>query len=216
MSKNLKKLLSLSGKPLRSTVPGFPRTLLEEYALGGELYSMLSALNGFFTFESALHVFPLGTGEGMDLEVWNSASLWRSEYGGMADHLLFFSEDCFGHQFALHGSSVVTFNPETGEIADFASSLEDWAGQILDDYENLTGYPLIHEWQQQHGPIPPDHRLAPSIPFILGGDYSLANLYLAHSVALMRFNASLAVQIKDLPDGAPVNLKILPPSKDGG
>ena len=188
--------------------------LAEEHELGLELYGILKTLNGFFVFESALHVFPLGLGESMDLESWNSASLWRAEYGDMAQGLLLFSEDSFGHQFAIHGGSILSFNPETGETAKFAPSLEVWAERILCDFEALTGYPLIHEWQQRHGPIPIDHRLAPRIPFVLGGEYSLANLYLANSIALMRFNASLARQIRNIPDGVPVNLKILSSDRD--
>lgn len=210
MPGRLKRLLSIASPPFRPSLPAMPQLLASRGELGRELYDMLGMVNGFFAFESALHVFPLGPGEDTDLETWNSVSLWRSGYGELTQGLLFFAEDSFGHQFAIRDSSIVSFNPETAEATGLASSLEDWAERILDDYEALTGYPLVHQWQQRHGPIPRDHRLTPRLPFIVGGDYSLSNLYLARSVSLMRFNASLAQQIKNLPDGVPISLKILP------
>src|SRR5882672_10396448 len=205
MPNNLDRLLSIASSPLRPSIPEMPQSLTARNDRTSELYAMLSKINGFFAFESALHVFPLGFGEGLDLESWNSWSLWRSEYEGLPADLFFFAEDGFGHQFAIHRSSLVLFDPETGTTIDFAPTLEIWAERILDDYELLTGYPLIHGWQQKHGPILADHRLSPRIPFVLGGEYSLANLYLSNSVALMRFGASLAQQIRNLPDGTPIN-----------
>lgn len=208
MGKGLEKLLSIAISPLRFSIAGIPRLLAEKGVRGQEVYSMLTKKNGFFVFESALHILPIGLGRGMDLETWNSPSLWRLEYGDMADNLLFFAEDAFGFQFAIRDESVVCFDPETGRTAEFASTLEGWADLILSDYEVLTGFPLIHDWQERHGSIPADRRLAPRIPFVLGGEYSLANLYLADPVELMRFRASIARQIRDLPDGAPIKLKI--------
>lgn len=205
---NLEKLLAISSAPLRPDVPEIPTLLSEQGSRGRELYQWLSERNGFFAFESALHVFPLGTGRGMDLETWNTTSLWRSAYGDMAEGLLFFAEDTFGHPFAIRGGDIVSFDPESGKAEALSPDLEGWAERILDDYEILTGYPLLHEWQERNGPIPLDHRLAPRIPFVAGGDFSLKNLYLAPSVDLMRFRASLAQQIKDLPDGTPIRLKV--------
>ena len=209
MQSKLEKVLSIASPSLRPSIPEIPRILAEKGERGQELYGMLKMRNGFFAFESALHVFPLGSGKGLGLERWNSESLWRSGYGRMAESLFFFAEDAFGHPFAIGNDSIVSFDPETGEIADLAPTLEVWATRILDDYAFLTGYQLIHEWQQENGPVLADYRLAPRIPFVLGGEYSLKNLYLADSLELMRFRASLARQIRDLPDGAPININII-------
>src|SRR5207245_6232815 len=113
---------------------------------------------------------------------------------------LFFAEDVFGDQFCLHEGRVCSFDAETGELKVLGHSLEDWAKRILDDYELLTGYPLIHKWQELHGPVPIGTRLMPKIPFVLGGGYSLDNLYVLASVSAMKSRGNLARQIKDLPD----------------
>jgi hypothetical protein len=90
-----------------------------------------------------------------------------------------------------------------------ASSLEDWADQLLADYEVLTGYPLARDWQQEHGPLPAGQRLVPKIPFVLGGDFATSNLYPLDAAQGMRVRAELALQLRDLPDGTTVRYRVL-------
>ena len=84
-----------------------------------------------------------------------------------------------------------------------------WASVLLDDYETLTGYPVAHEWQRRNGPIPRGRRLLPKVPFALGGDFELDNLYAADAVDGMRVRGNLALQIRDLPDGAKVTYLVV-------
>jgi hypothetical protein len=65
----------------------------------------------------------------------------------------------------------VAFDPETGDRRVVASSLEEWAQQLLADFELMTAYPLAEAWQKQFGPLPLRKRLIPKIPFVLGGDF---------------------------------------------
>jgi hypothetical protein len=139
MQSKIEKVLSIASPPLRPSIPEIPHILAEKGERRQELYGMLEMRNGFFAFESALHIYPLGSGEGLDLERWNSASLWRSEYEDMTEGLLFFAEDAFGYQFAIRDDSIVSFDPETGEVADFAETLEDWSNRIL----NSTPCPAV-------------------------------------------------------------------------
>lgn len=169
---------------------------------------MLEKLNGFTAFEGSLLVRGMGPGPN-GLAAWNAADGWRESYSGMADGLFFFAEDAFGGQFALVGDTVFTFEPETGESQPLAESLEEWASLVLTDYEFLTGYPVACEWQAIHGPIPEGMRLIPKIPFILGGEFDVANLYALDSVTGMRLRADIARQIRDLPDGAAVEFRVL-------
>jgi hypothetical protein len=85
---------------------------------------LLQSRNGFYAFESALHVFASGwAGDELSVEEWNSASLWRNAFDGMADGLVFFAEDLFGSQFALRNGEVVSFDPETGGVEHLADSM---------------------------------------------------------------------------------------------
>jgi hypothetical protein len=206
----LDKLLEISGPALISAAlpDGLP-ALKQFGGMGAELDALLRRRNGFFAFESALHLFPFGRADGiLDLETWNAASTWRNEYGGGMDGCLVFAEDAFGFPFCIEAGAISSCDAETGVRTRMASSLEDWAGRLLVDWRVLTGHPVAHAWQTRFGPLEPGRRLAPRQPFVLGGDSRLDNLYAADQVELMRFRGSLATQIRDVPDGARVTLKV--------
>ncbi|HKQ40118.1 MAG TPA: SMI1/KNR4 family protein [Verrucomicrobiae bacterium] len=185
------------------------KTFFAEGPVEQELFRLLSRKNGFYAFESALHVFPSNVRHGMDLEDWNASGLWRYEYGKLADGILFFAEDIFGGQFCIKNSAVWLFDPETGNCNKIAPDLEGWADCVLTDYNYLTGYPMAHLWQQKMGVIPNDHRLVPKIPFVAGGRYDLSNLRLMPSVDGMKWRGHIARQIKNLPDGAKVTFEVV-------
>jgi hypothetical protein len=211
MGLNLSKLIAWSGPALCDESPRLDELLvivLED--LGKELLEVLKQKNGFYAFESALHVFPAACQDkAMNLELWNCENSWRKEYGDITNGFVFFAEDIFGLQFALNKGGVYKFDPETAEIGHITNDLEQWASLILKDYEYETGYPLAHKWQKENGILPPGKRLLPKIPFILGGNYEVDNLYPLDALKGMEFRADIWKQIRDLPDGAKIELKII-------
>lgn len=214
MPSSLSRLLSISSRAI-STDLLVPELFTPWGPLGRQLLDLLSVRNGFYAFESALLVRPAHRStEPLGLAEWNAPELWRREYTLDLSDALFFAEDIFGHQFCLRRERVETFNHETSEFEPIADSLESWTNLILSDYRLHTGHPLAHEWQAKHGPLPPGRRLFPKIPFMLGGAYTLDNLYPLEDVKGLRFFASLANQTRDLPDGATIRLVPKPASGD--
>ncbi|MDC9607194.1 SMI1/KNR4 family protein [Xenorhabdus griffiniae] len=203
------KLLSICSHDISSVrsekyiASNYGKSLVEE------LSCLLTKKNGFYGFESALRVFPYETiGEEIGLIDWNNNRLWINSYEDMAKDALFFAEDIFGNQFCLKDDCIHTFDPETGLFDKLAKSINEWSGIILEDYEVLTGYSLAHNWQNIYGPIQSGYRLVPKIPFVLGGEYELENLYLARTGESMRARADLALQIRNIPDGASIKMDI--------
>lgn len=173
-----------------------------------ELAGLLKKKNGFYAFESALHVFPADSEfQGTHLQRWNTSNLWRNCYGILAEGCLFFAEDIFGGQFCIYQDEIYLFDPETGLKKWLAQNLENWADVLLGDYEFLTGFPLAHEWQLKHGPIRPGYRLVPKKLFTFGGDFELENLALEESLVAMRRRGDIATQIERLPDGTAIELR---------
>ncbi|MCC5953162.1 MAG: SMI1/KNR4 family protein [Acidimicrobiia bacterium] len=170
---------------------------------------MLDHMNGFYAFESALHVFPSGTSDRMSLELWNAPDLWRRDYDVLTAGLVFFAEDVFGGQFALSDDGVGVFDPETGDVEAIAPDLSSWAAVVMGDYDLLTGYPIAHDWQVLHGPLVEGERLVPKLPFVTGGAFEVGNLYASDAVEGMRARAHLAIQIRDLPDGTQITYRIV-------
>ena len=207
-SSAIEKLLSISSSPLGLGV-GLRSPTQERSSLENELEQMLRLKDGFYAFESALHVFPCASSSiEIGLDTWNSPSGWRQEYAGLANDALFFAEDIFGEQFCIKENEIHTFDPETGKFERMCSNLEQWARNILEEFEFLTGHPIAHEWQAVHGRIPAGKRLVPRVPFVLGGEYKPSNLVLMDSERGMRIRGNLARQLIDLPDGTAVRFSI--------
>jgi hypothetical protein len=193
------RLLALASARLETApvlgLPAGPR--------GAELAAILGRCTGFVAFDSALLVRGVGGGT-LGLAAWNAATGWRSTFAGMADDVFFFAEDLFGCQWGIQDDDVVAFDPETGETVPFAETVEEWAGMVVDDRDYLTGHPTACDWQRAHGPLPLGHRLVPTVPFVLGGGYDVENLVAVDAYDGMRRRGRMAVQLKDIPDGAQV------------
>jgi hypothetical protein len=204
IGEHLNKLVSVGSDPLIRT----PADFVAADSLGRELADLLTVRNGFYAFESALRVFPVDpSGRVGSLGDWNEPTTWRDAYGGMADGFTFFAEDVFGGQFGIHEGSVFAFDPETGEAKVMATSLDSWAKLILGDYQVLTGHPIAHDWQMRFGRIPEGQRLVPKIPFVLGGEFGVDNVFALEATKGMRLRGELAVQIRDLPNGTKISYR---------
>jgi hypothetical protein len=203
------RLLEASSDPL-AEAPRVSPPILDPYKLGSELLYLLRRKNGFYAFDSALHVFPVASANGMSLEEWNAGSLWRDSYKEMSDGLLFFAEDILQDQFCLSltADAVLRFSAETGETAFMAKSIEEWADLVVGNYRYETGWPLASQWQADNGPLPPGKRLMPKTPFFLGGEYSVGNLWAGDAIEGMRGKSDIAMQTRALPNGSAVRLTI--------
>jgi hypothetical protein len=175
-----------------------------------EWLKVLERRNGFYSFESALHVFPSRSHGGhIGLDDWNSSGLWRGAYGDLDPGVLFFAEDVFGNQFGLVEGGVCRFDAETAEVERFADTPEDWTRRIVDDFNVSTGFPIAHRWQELNGPLASGLRLLPKVPFVLRGEYAVENLYAGRAVEGMRVRGHLATQLVDLPEGAQIEYKLV-------
>ncbi|MFB9903773.1 SMI1/KNR4 family protein [Allokutzneria oryzae] len=210
MPSALSKLVQVGGSALSPSLPS-----VEGWgkSIPSQLLSLLSLKNGFYAFESALHVFPsLPSGmqvDGRSAEEWNTPSLWRERFSELDPGYFFFAEDVFGDQFFISEDGIGVFRAETGEVEEVASSLESWAEVVLADFDLWAGYPIAHEWQKVNGELKAGMRLTPKIPFVVGGGYELCNLYAAEASKIMLFRADFSAQIRDLPDGATVKISVI-------
>ncbi|MBP2336521.1 hypothetical protein JOF41_002699 [Saccharothrix coeruleofusca] len=174
-----------------------------------ELARLLSHLNGFTAFGSAVQVYRAGDeGLGPELLSWNTGELWKDTFGGLADDFFCFGQDVLGTQFAVLDGRVVLFDPETADAEDIGRSLDDWAAWLLSDPLVNATAGLVVEWERERGPLQPHERLVPLKFLALGGEVALDNLVARDAAQAMRIRGPVAQQLHDLPDGAVVSLDV--------
>ncbi|WP_457033580.1 SMI1/KNR4 family protein [Kitasatospora sp. P5_F3] len=173
-----------------------------------ELGRVISRTNGFFLFNGGVQVFRVGEeGLGPDMLLWNTDEVWKDTYAGLADDLFCFGQDLFGNQFAVAGGAeVVRFDPETADVTSLGTSLEDWAGWLLEDPDVNGVNSFAHAFQKKNGALGPDERLIPLQLFVMGGAYEFDNLTVKDSAVAMRIRGPIAQKVHNTPDGATIHL----------
>lgn len=169
--------------------------------------TFLIEYNGGYFYQRALHFY------GFDNSIqWNDILLINASiqkfYSNFSFSNDFFSFGCdaFYNQFGFHNGSVVMLDIYSGEIKVIAINFKDFIAKLGSDSNYYTAKPLLAEYELKNGKLANGERLAANIPFPLGGEYDISNLYALAQDKLLDFAASIAKQIKDLPDGSVVTL----------
>ncbi|MEO0600013.1 MAG: hypothetical protein AAF211_01175, partial [Myxococcota bacterium] len=153
----------------------------------------------------ALLLPPSGDNRGaVTFEQWNRGE-WRCHYAAW-HRARVFAFDAFLDMFAEMDGQVVRLNPYTAEVEAHAPSLEEWAAKLLADYDFETGWSIAHAWQVQNRRLRQDERLVPRTPFVLGGGYDVDNVVAVEMRHAIGPIAELYEQLRDLPDGAQIQL----------
>jgi hypothetical protein len=190
--------LGLTSGPANALSSAVPPQLAELYGIG----------DGFFSYDRSLLVRPIcREAEPEGAVQWNGHDFW-TVYFDSSEKFFVFAEDSFGDPFCFMGNNIVKINMETGECMIIADTVEEWASLILYDPNLYLNTAIMMEWVKEFGSVPAGFRLAPKIPFILGGEYCLDNIALLAENDLAVFRSQLASQIKNLPDGANIELSI--------
>jgi hypothetical protein len=166
--------------------------------------------DGLMAFEGALRIFGLSSTELPGYIEWNNLQGWREEYSVLDSDLQFFAEDAFGNQFGFRPQGgVVRFLAETGEQEQIAGSFVAWLEMVLADPDGELSLWLVKDWLVSGGNLAGNSHLCPKVPFVAQGPFEAANLYNCSRYESMRFKASVANQIRGLPSGTQIRLKVV-------
>ena len=83
---------------------------------------------------------------------------------------------------------------------------------LLKNYEFTSDWEmveLVRKARAKLGPLPEGHRFCLKIPALLGGTYDVANIGTAPLHELVLFSGDLARKTKDLPEGTPIQLRVV-------
>jgi hypothetical protein len=206
MSKLL-ALEELGPKIVWSGGPVDKDTLSSTTVVDGHHRELLSLHDGLIALDGGLRCFGITDRLLPSLSNWNRPDGWRSAYHDLAKGLFFFAEDIFGNQFALEDGRIVRFHAETGDREFMADSFEEWLGTLLADPDEELSLWLLREWKAPGNVVRPNEHLCPKSPFVTGGAFEPANLYVLDRTESMTFKGDFAWQVRNVPTGRKIRIK---------
>ena len=107
---------------------------------------------------------------------------------------------------------VCRLDTGSGEFVLIADSISDFNSQLDDPVkaEELLLLPVVRAFEAAHGPLPEGRCLGFTTLPVFGGAYSIENRYSISVIEHASFTGDLHRQIRDLPDGTAIRLKVVP------
>jgi hypothetical protein len=140
---------------------------------------------------------------------WTGPESVRSRYPDVRETDIPFAEDALGDQFLLRDGNVYRLAAETGEIESVEATLEEFLARVANDaFEYLNLQPLLN-FEQRGGRLAPGELLNVYPPYCVKSEKERSYCAISADQHL-RFLARLAAEIRHLPDGAAVDIKITP------
>ena len=167
-----------------------------------ELVALLADVNGFILHDGAIHVRGASTNP-----EWHS--IRAALNGRLALHGLYhdvlptdipFAQDQVGDQFLLRDGAVWRLFAETGEVEQFCPNLATFLSGLQDDVEHTFNVGL-------HRSMEPGQLMQAFPPFCMKEAENGVTLSPKPANEVIIFHASLAREIRGLPDGAEVEIK---------
>lgn len=180
--------------------------------LPAPLTAALRQRNGCVAFLGALHV----RGACLEPEWHSLRAAWE---GPVAFHVLYpevrasdvpFAEDGLGDQMLLRDERVYHLSAESGELEQVADSLDAWWAAILAEPTRWLPVRPVLELAAAGTPMQPGQLLSAYPPFVMAEAARGVDLRAIATLDRRGWLAELARQIRDLPDGAAIELKVVP------
>jgi hypothetical protein len=139
-------------------------------------------------------------------EAWRGSSAFHCNYPNLRPTDIPFAEDALGDQFVLREEVVHRLATETGDLQSLATDVVTFIAQIeADPITTLSLEPLV-AFERTGGRLEPGQLLSVYPPYCVGAEGARSFRAIASSDRL-DFLASLARQIRDLPDGTAIRLE---------
>lgn len=173
------------------------------------LRDLLLQVNGFVQYGGGFHV------RGACMEpAWHSLrAAWSGElalsrlFPAVQESDIPFAEDCFGDQFLLRGEKVFLLHAEVGDVEEVSAEFWPFLMGIQKDPVEALGLEPLVAYLQDEGELEPGQLLSVRPPFsTLEAEEEGVSLRPTATAERLRFLSRLAERLKDLPDGAEVEI----------
>lgn len=192
----------LTTTPSEDDILGLNETVQDD----GYITFIKNVANGGFFFNRSLQIYSVGTAESFN-DIFSLNKQIQLIYRTILVDEFFFAQDVFGNQFGFSSKGIVFFNIETGEKEYIGKSFDDWTERLKSDFDYYTGESILLGWIQQWSDLNYNERLCPTIPFVVGGEYEIENLFKSTYPNYLLNNFNIANQVYNLPEGTPIKLR---------
>ena len=136
-------------------------------------------------------------------ESWGWVGIEPEEIVGENDFGNLMIKDAHGRYWRLcpedvYCEVVANNRDELDALSTNQEFLEDWYMQVL-----------VEQAKEKYGILEEGKKFHLVIPGALGGEYAISNINVAPLIEIIRFSGDIGRQIKELPDGAEVQLKVV-------
>lgn len=171
--------------------------------------SFIEGTNGGYFFDYSLHIY--GFNNELNCHSYQYVNdLIENEYKSLLPKgLSCFACDVFGNQFGFGKKGIFFLNIETAEHEMIAPDFNGFINVLESEADYFTGFPILEKWNVQGNKMEVNERLVPLRPFVIGGGYEVQNLYQMEFQKVIKYNANIARQINDLPDGQEIAIKLI-------
>jgi hypothetical protein len=132
---------------------------------------------------------------------WRGPNAFHTLYESLQVTDIPFAQDLFGDQLFVRDGAVLQLAAESGEVGPLANGLADFFRRVSEDIEGFLNVSLNHTMQ-------PGQLLLAYPPFVFKESGAGASLRPVRADEVILFHANLARQIRDVPEGGTVDLKI--------
>ncbi|QPB41637.1 hypothetical protein [Rodentibacter haemolyticus] len=191
----LNKLIKISSKSL------YPMYSINEQYI--KLKDLFSYKNGFVAFEGCLRILPL-----VDIENERTIYSWNKFLNFETKEYIFFGDNVLGDGFCTYKNLFYKYDFESGDLEFMGNTLEDFSKELIINYNYYTGYSIAKQWMETQSVVSFNDVLMPKIPFILGGEYSINNLYMSNIYESIQLKQYIYNKTKESEDGEKIKLTL--------
>jgi len=198
---------------IRLMETSFAGPLIDDAAILEQLPADISAFlrhqNGFITTHGGLHL------RGACIApAWHSLrAAWEGNYAlhhlhpDVLESDVPLAEDCFGDQYLLREGLMIRLVGETGEIESMKCNWQEFLANVDVDPVGYLNLGFLERFREQSGPLAPGYLINVYPPFV-AVECRDPSLRAIPAMELRSFHADFAKQIRNIPDGSKIKIKI--------
>ena len=174
-----------------------------------ELVEFLLADNGIVAFRGGLHIRGACTSPRWHSlrRAWHGSQSIAALFPSVSPTAIPFAQDAVGDQFLLDDGRVTFLSAESGDLEDLEMTFGDFLQRAAEDPQRFLGLNPLVEYEQSGARLQPGELLSVYPPYVTHSD-AKRSVRAIPAEERITFLASLAAQLRDLPDGATIEIKI--------